>query len=135
MIYVSQHLPTLFYFIRCVPDNHRSYSLGFQFIFQRSLGFVPGPIIFGWMFDSGCLFWGESCNRRGRCQIYNMWSIATKITIFGFVVKGKIPEVKDSQMSPLSDEISNPQNITILRLRSFRVVSILTITLTSVVGR
>ena len=36
-------------------------------------------------------------------------------------------------MSPLSDEISNPHNITILR--SFRVVSIMTKTLTSVVGR
>ena len=36
-------------------------------------------------------------------------------------------------MSPLSDEISNPQNITILRY--FRVVSVTTETLTSVVGR
>ncbi|KAJ7394322.1 hypothetical protein OS493_000126 [Desmophyllum pertusum] len=29
--------------LRCVPDNQRSYSLGFQFIFQRSFGFLPGP--------------------------------------------------------------------------------------------
>lgn len=74
---------------RCVPDNQRSYSLGFQFIFQRSLGFLPGPVMFGWMFDSLCLFWGESCGKRGRCQIYNIWRLSLGITVFGSALKGK----------------------------------------------
>jgi len=74
--------------LRCVPDNQRSYSLGFQFIFQRSLGFLPGPVMFGWMFDSLCLFWGESCGKRGRCQIYNIWRLSLGITVFGSALKG-----------------------------------------------
>jgi len=74
--------------LRCVPDNQRSYSLGFQFIFQRSLGFLPSPVLFGWMFDYLCLFWGESCGKRGRCQIYDMWKLSVAITVFGCIMKG-----------------------------------------------
>ena len=74
---------------RCVPDNHRSYSLGFQFIFQRSLGFLPGPVLFGWIFDSLCLFWGESCGKRGRCQIYDIWNVSLRVTAFGSIAKGE----------------------------------------------
>ncbi|XP_078375131.1 solute carrier organic anion transporter family member 4A1-like isoform X2 [Oculina patagonica] len=74
--------------LRCVPDNQRSYSLGFQFIFQRTLGFLPGPIVFGWMFDSLCLFWGESCGKQGRCQIYDIWNLSLRITVIGCSLKG-----------------------------------------------
>lgn len=88
---LKQYLATMFFFLyRCVPDNQRSYSLGFQFIFQRTLGFMPGPILLGWMFDVNCLFWGESCGRRGRCQIYDIWKLSVIITVFGCVMKGKM---------------------------------------------
>ena len=78
-----------FFLHRSVPDNQRSYSLGFQFIFQRSLGLLPGPVLLGWMFDFNCLFWGESCGRRGRCQIYDIWKLSVIITSFGFAMKGE----------------------------------------------
>lgn len=88
---LKQYLATMFFFLyRCVPDNQRSYSLGFQFIFQRTLGLMPGPILLGWMFDVNCLFWGESCGRRGRCQIYDIWKLSVIITVFGCVMKGKM---------------------------------------------
>ncbi|XP_015752408.1 PREDICTED: solute carrier organic anion transporter family member 4A1-like [Acropora digitifera] len=80
-------MPNKIVVLRCVPDNQRSYSLGFQFIFQRTLGFMPGPILLGWMFDVNCLFWGESCGRRGRCQIYDIWKLSVIITVFGCVMK------------------------------------------------
>ena len=79
---------TFLFFRRSVPDNQRSYALGFQFIFQRSLGFLPGPVLVGWLFDSQCLLWGESCGMRGRCQSYDVWGIAVKIAIFGCTTKG-----------------------------------------------
>lgn len=81
-------MPNKIVVLRCVPDNQRSYSLGFQFIFQRTLGLMPGPILLGWMFDVNCLFWGESCGRRGRCQIYDIWKLSVIITVFGCVMKG-----------------------------------------------
>lgn len=77
--------------LRCVPDNQRSYSLGFQFIFQRSLGFLPGPVVTGWIFDYLCLLWGESCGRRGRCQIYDIKKLSLAITVLGCIMKGRVP--------------------------------------------
>lgn len=92
---LKQYLATIVFFLyRCVPDNQRSYSLGFQFIFQRTLGLMPGPILLGWMFDVNCLFWGESCGRRGRCQIYDIWKLSVIITVFGCVMKGKMLKKK-----------------------------------------
>ncbi|XP_078383103.1 solute carrier organic anion transporter family member 4A1-like [Oculina patagonica] len=73
--------------LRCVPDNQRSYALGFQFIFQRSFGFLPGPVVVGWVFDSLCLFWGESCGIRGRCQIYDIWNLSVSMIVFETILK------------------------------------------------
>lgn len=66
---------------RSVPDNIRSYAFGLQFAFQRSLGFIPGPIIYGWLFDTRCLVWAESCGRRGNCQFYDVHSLSYGIML------------------------------------------------------
>ena len=35
-------------------------------------GFVPGPIIYGVLVDSSCIFWQRSCGREnGACLFYN----------------------------------------------------------------
>ena len=66
---------------RSVPDNIRSYAFGLQFAFQRTLGFIPGPIIYGWLFDTRCLVWAESCGRRGNCQFYDVHSLSYGIML------------------------------------------------------
>lgn len=66
---------------RSVPDNIRSYAFGLQFVFQRTLGFIPGPIIYGWLFDTRCLVWAESCGRRGNCQFYDVHSLSYGIML------------------------------------------------------
>lgn len=102
------HINRLFYFTlhRCVPDNQRSYSLGFQFIFQRSLGFMPGPVVTGWIFDYLCLLWGESCGKRGRCQIYDIKKLSLAITVLGCIMKGK---VSASKVTAIIDRINTGQ--------------------------
>lgn len=67
--------------LRSVPDNIRSYALGFQFVFQRTLGFIPGPILYGWLFDTRCLVWAENCGRRGNCQFYDVPSLSFGIML------------------------------------------------------
>lgn len=67
--------------LRSVPDNIRSYAFGLQFVFQRTLGFIPGPIIYGWLFDTRCLVWAESCGRRGNCQFYDVHSLSYGIML------------------------------------------------------
>ncbi|KAL9968606.1 hypothetical protein ACROYT_G020718 [Oculina patagonica] len=70
--------------LRSVPDNIRSYAFGFSFILQRSLGLLPGPIVYGWGFvDTQCLVWGRSCSRRGSCQFYDVNGLS-----YGFMYLG-----------------------------------------------
>lgn len=56
---------------RCVPDTHRSYALGIRGIIVRLLGTIPGPIIFGYILDTTCVLWQETCNRSGSCRLYD----------------------------------------------------------------
>jgi len=74
--------------LRSVPDNLRAYALGFQFIFQRSLGFLPGPVVMGWVVDMQCLVWGESCSTRGSCQFYDVKSLSYLLTFIAVSVQG-----------------------------------------------
>ncbi|KAJ7394332.1 hypothetical protein OS493_000136 [Desmophyllum pertusum] len=74
--------------LRCIPYNQRAYALGFQFIIQRSLGFLPGPILFGAIFDGTCLLWGESCGKRGNCQFYEMNMLTDRLGYTGLGFTG-----------------------------------------------
>lgn len=56
---------------RAVADEQRSLALGVQSVFFRVFGAIPGPIAFGAVIDSGCLYWQYECNRRGNCWVYD----------------------------------------------------------------
>ncbi|KAK2570992.1 Solute carrier organic anion transporter family member 4A1, partial [Acropora cervicornis] len=72
--------------LRCVAYNQRAYALGVQFIIQRSIGFLPGPLMFGAIFDSTCMLWGQSCGRRGNCLFNDMEVLTDRLgyTAIGF---------------------------------------------------
>jgi len=74
--------------LRSVPDNLRTYALGFQFIFQRSLGFLPGPIVGGWVVDTWCLVWGQSCSTRGSCQFYDVTRLSYNLAFLALAAQG-----------------------------------------------
>ncbi|XP_031557761.1 solute carrier organic anion transporter family member 4A1-like isoform X2 [Actinia tenebrosa] len=63
-------VPTKMVLLRCVPENQRGYALGLQFVFVRLLGFLPGPLFYGALFDESCAVWGKKCKRKGSCQYY-----------------------------------------------------------------
>lgn len=56
---------------RVVADEQRALALGVQSAMTRVLGTVPGPLIFGAIFDVSCASWQEKCGRRGNCWIYD----------------------------------------------------------------
>ena len=56
---------------RVVSDEQRALALGFQSAMNRTLGNVPGPLIFGVLFDASCILWEEECGRRGNCLVYD----------------------------------------------------------------
>ncbi|XP_069185956.1 solute carrier organic anion transporter family member 4A1 isoform X2 [Procambarus clarkii] len=64
-------LPALSGTLRCVPDSHRSFALGLQWIVVRLLGTIPGPILFGALIDNTCILWQSTCGKGGACRSYD----------------------------------------------------------------
>lgn len=71
----------LWYFpphFRCVAEEQRTLALGVQSLVFRALGSIPGPIVFGVIFDSTCLFWQVDCDRRGNCWVYDNLQLSNR---------------------------------------------------------
>lgn len=64
-------LPAVSATLRCVPDSHRSFALGLQWIVVRLLGTIPGPILFGALIDNTCTLWQTTCGTTGACRSYD----------------------------------------------------------------
>ena len=65
---------TPFFFVstrRCVADEQRALALGVQSVVFRIFGSIPGPIVFGVIFDSACIYWQYECGERGHCWVYD----------------------------------------------------------------
>ncbi|XP_041360473.1 solute carrier organic anion transporter family member 74D-like isoform X2 [Gigantopelta aegis] len=39
------------------------------------LGFMPAPILFGYVIDGTCKIWKSTCGNRGACQLYDLPSL------------------------------------------------------------
>lgn len=63
---------------RCVAEEQRTLALGVQSLIFRALGSIPGPIVFGVIFDSTCLFWQFDCDRRGNCWVYDNLQLSNR---------------------------------------------------------
>lgn len=69
---------------RVVADDQRALALGVQSGLSRILGSVPGPLIFGLLFDDSCLLWQEECGLRGNCWIYDRSQLSYNVISLGF---------------------------------------------------
>ena len=72
-----------------MADEQRTLALGVQSVFFRLFGAIPGPIAFGAVIDSGCVYWQYECNRRGNCWVYDNHLLgfrAFSIAVSGLVV-------------------------------------------------
>ena len=62
-----------------------------MYVFTRGkyflAGNVPGPIVFGVIFDTACLVWQYRCDERGSCWIYDSLFVAEGIFWACIVVK------------------------------------------------
>ena len=77
---------------RCVADEQRALALGMQSFLFRLTGNIPGPIVFGVIFDAACIYFrfDVPCNERGNCWVYDThqlsWSI-TAVVLLGVFLK------------------------------------------------
>ena len=58
-------------YCRCVAEEQRTLALGAQSVAFRAFGSIPGPLLFGAIFDSTCIYWQYECSRRGNCWVYD----------------------------------------------------------------
>ncbi len=56
---------------RSVADEQRTLALGVQSVMFRAFGSVPGPLLFGTIFDSACVYFRYECGVQGNCWVYD----------------------------------------------------------------
>lgn len=50
----------------------KTFALGLKFFLTSLLVFIPSPIMFGWLMDKACIFWGKTaCGENTNCWVYN----------------------------------------------------------------
>lgn len=78
--------------VRCMEERDKSAGLGLGLTIRGVLGFVPGPVIYGYILgtkfnfqdsierifsiDSTCIVWGKTCEGKGNCWMYDGPSLA-----------------------------------------------------------
>ena len=68
-----------------MADEQRTLALGVQSLVFRAFGSIPGPIVFGVIFDSACIFWQYDCGRQGNCWVYNNTSLSQRALALAIV--------------------------------------------------
>ncbi|XP_060066849.1 solute carrier organic anion transporter family member 4A1-like [Ylistrum balloti] len=80
-------MPFLTASLRCVPPDERSFALGIQLCVTKCLGFIPGPILFGWLIDLSCLIWNTKCGEKGSCFFYDNKKMSNNLLAIVLVAK------------------------------------------------
>ncbi|XP_038058054.1 solute carrier organic anion transporter family member 4A1-like [Patiria miniata] len=90
VFYVFCGVPALNIMLRCVPDGQQAYAMGLHGFLVRSLGSIPSPIIFGYIFDATCTLWHQECEASGQCWFYNRAHLSLYVTVLGVIVKSVV---------------------------------------------
>lgn len=57
--------------LRCVEERDKAVSIGLTSAVVKFCAVIPSPIVFGYIFDQSCLFWGKTCSKKGNCWLYD----------------------------------------------------------------
>ncbi|XP_022082512.1 solute carrier organic anion transporter family member 2B1-like [Acanthaster planci] len=63
--------PSFMMYFRSVLEKDRSLAMGVKSFLSKTLGFIPGPVIFGAIIETQCSYWQESCQETGECLLYD----------------------------------------------------------------
>ena len=58
--------------------------MSLQSTIWRIFGAVPGPLLFGAIFDLSCTVWQEECGRRGNCWVHDNDKLSTYVVSIAF---------------------------------------------------
>ncbi|XP_022653533.1 solute carrier organic anion transporter family member 2B1-like isoform X3 [Varroa jacobsoni] len=75
--------------LRCVDPADKALAIGFTSFVLNILAAIPYPLIYGGIFDSACLLWGNRDGRRGNCWFYENDTLRRRflgVTLFFYSV-------------------------------------------------
>ncbi|XP_048256633.1 solute carrier organic anion transporter family member 3A1-like [Haliotis rufescens] len=72
-------MPMYMTLIRSVEGKDKATAFGLFSFLASLLGFLPAPIVFGYVIDGTCLIWERSCGIRGACSQYDLESLRLRL--------------------------------------------------------
>lgn len=57
--------------LRIAGDEDKSLAVGMSTFFTSLVGWMSGPVIFGFLVDAACIVWNIRANERGSCSLYD----------------------------------------------------------------
>ncbi|BFZ11248.1 hypothetical protein BsWGS_14287 [Bradybaena similaris] len=78
-------MPLFVVIVRSVEAEDIPAAIGFNVFAGTLLGFLPGPVIFGYVVDTACILWEKTCTFVGACALYDieLFRFRYHLLIFG----------------------------------------------------
>lgn len=80
-------VPATMISFRIVKDEERSFALGINSFAINLFGFVPSPLLFGYLIDKSCILWQVTCKTIGACLMFDVARFRYSIFGSGFVIE------------------------------------------------
>lgn len=74
-------VPSAMINLRIVKDEERAFALGVNSFAINLIGFIPSPLIFGYLIDKSCILWQVTCKTVGACLMFDVARL--RFSIFG----------------------------------------------------
>nr|XP_039249919.1 solute carrier organic anion transporter family member 2A1-like isoform X1 [Styela clava]XP_039249920.1 solute carrier organic anion transporter family member 2A1-like isoform X1 [Styela clava] len=77
--------PMYIFMIRSVQPKDKAFGIGIYLLFTRLLAWIPGPLVYGALIDSACLYWGRKpCTDKAYCKVYDNESY--RLRFYGLMI-------------------------------------------------
>ncbi|XP_077989836.1 solute carrier organic anion transporter family member 3A1-like [Glandiceps talaboti] len=81
--------PCVILTMRSGPPEEKAFALGLRIVINRTLGFIPLPLIYGAVIDMSCSLWRTFCEGAdvGECLVYDTQSFRLNLIILTVFMK------------------------------------------------
>jgi len=73
--------------LRVVPPALKAHSMTNYWVIIKVIGYIPGPLICGYLIDRACILWQDKCEGEGVCWLYTNEQIIQAVLVVPLVSK------------------------------------------------
>ena len=78
LMLATSRIPNMLLSLRVLSKEDKAASFTLSVSFLSLLAFLPGPIVFGSLFDNSCVIWSKNCDgSTANCLVYDSYSMRT----------------------------------------------------------